>query len=123
MNTGAEIRTFKGHKKWVSSVAFSPDGNSLASASADKTAIFWNLTTGEILDTFKHDDEIRSIAFSPSGDIFATGSNDMSIKLWLVGNKEQLCILRGHANDIRYIAFDPTEKLLASSSYNNDIIL
>jgi WD40 repeat protein len=64
-------------------VAFSPDGQTLASGSCDNTIKLWNMTTGNCLKTLHgHASWIWSVAFSPDGQILASGSQDETIKLW-----------------------------------------
>ncbi|MGB6294803.1 MAG: AAA-like domain-containing protein, partial [Rivularia sp. (in: cyanobacteria)] len=71
------------HQDTVSSVAFSPDGKTLATGSDDKTIKLWNPTTGKIISTLNgHQSGVRSVAFSPDGKTLATGSEDNTIKLW-----------------------------------------
>ena len=75
---------FEGHKNWVKSVAFSPDGTMIASGSWDKTAKLWNLE-GRVLQTFEgHKRIVNSIAFSPNGKMIASGSDDKTIRLWTI---------------------------------------
>ena len=80
-----EIATLRGHSEYVRSVAFSPDGNTLASGSSDNTIKLWNLRRNQVIATLTgHSNPVYSVAFSPDGNTLASGSGDNTIKLWRV---------------------------------------
>ncbi|MDZ8138591.1 MAG: hypothetical protein RM049_25340, partial [Nostoc sp. DedQUE04] len=67
------------------SVAFSPDGKTIASASLDNTVKLWDAATGKSISTLKgHSDRVSSVAFSPDGKTIASASYDKTVKLWKV---------------------------------------
>jgi WD40 repeat protein len=118
------VRDLTGHSASVSFVTFSPDGNTLASASADKTIKLWNLGTGEQILTFKgHSDWVRSIAFSPDGNTLASAGYDKTIKLWNLTTQEEIRTLKGNFDSFSSVAFSPDGKTLASGSYDETIKL
>ncbi|KAF8860515.1 chromatin associated protein [Acephala macrosclerotiorum] len=80
---GRCIKTFEGHKDWVLSTAFTPDGNWVLSGSEDCEVQFWDLQTGNTqLRLRGHKHIVTSVAASPSGGCFATGGLDFQAKIW-----------------------------------------
>ena len=116
--------TLRGHLGYVTSVAFSPDGKRLASASYDKTIKLWNLAAGTELLTLKgHSDVVWFVAFSPDGKRLASGSSDKTVKLWDAATGKALLTLKGHRGDVRSVAFLPDGRRLTSGSGDGSIRL
>ena len=72
------------------SVAFSPDGQYLASSSGDKAVKLWRVENGECTRTMEgHSETVQSVAFSPDGQYLASGSDDKTVKLWSTPGRER----------------------------------
>jgi WD40 repeat protein len=68
--TGQIIRVFSGHGDWVTGVAFSPDGQSIVTASKDRTARIWDVQTGSEVRRLKgHAEWVNSAVFCPDGRV------------------------------------------------------
>lgn len=118
------LYTLSGHSGEVNSVAISPDGQTLASGSEDKTIKLWNLRTGELKTTLTgHSDGVKSVAFSPDGKTLASGSADYTIKLWQLHNASPLHTLTGHSNSVKAVAISRDGQILASASQDKTIHL
>jgi dipeptidyl aminopeptidase/acylaminoacyl peptidase len=86
-----------GHSGSVNSVAFSPDGSLIASASTDATIRLWRVSDGVLLRTLTgHTSDVNSVAFSPDGNLIASASSDNTVRLWRVSDGVLLRTLRGH---------------------------
>jgi WD40 repeat protein len=109
--------TLRGHRDCVWSIAWSPDGSKLATASWDKTAKVWEAGTGRELHTLDgHQDRVWSIAWSPDGSKLATASADKTAKVWEAGTGRELLTLRGHQDSVQSIAWSPDGSKLATAS-------
>ncbi|MBD2386262.1 NB-ARC domain-containing protein [Cylindrospermum sp. FACHB-282] len=120
-NLTADLQPFRvlhGHSNRVFSVAFSPNGQFLASASGDRTIKLWNPHTGQCLNTlYGHGSWVWAVAFSPDGNILASASYDHTIKIWDVHSGECLQTLLGHPGSVLGVTFSHDGKTLFSSGY------
>lgn len=124
-NQGQLTATLKGHNRYITSLAFSPNGEILASASADGTVQLWDMTSNQHVQTLQlpNRSDFVPIAFSPDSKLLAAGAADGSISLWdvetgqLTGDP-----LEAHTDGILSLAFSP-KGILASSGFDNTIIL
>ncbi|MCJ7530061.1 MAG: serine/threonine protein kinase [Anaerolineales bacterium] len=121
--SGSLVRLLKGHTSRVSSVAFSPDGFTLASGSWDDTVFLWDVRNGDKLAEFMRPNNVTSLAFSPDGKMLASGSWDNIVIIWDIKSGSALHALEGHTGWVNSVAFSPIGSLLASGSDDHTIIL
>jgi WD40 repeat protein len=114
--------TLKGHAGAVCGVAFSPDGQRLASASGDQTVKIRDSATGRELFALKgHAGWVNSVAFSPDGQRLASASNDQTVRIWDSATGKELFALKGHAGVVVGVAFSPDGQRLASASHDQTV--
>jgi WD40 repeat protein len=134
VHSGTLLHTLRGHKDLITSLAFAPDGDLLASGSEDTTVWLWKVTDGAPVHTLvterfeQVEDEsgpyklavsgarVNSLAFTPDGKILTGGSQDAKVWLWQTADGEILHILNGHESSVTTVAFGATGEILASGS-------
>src|ERR1700761_8810793 len=115
----AGARVLTGHTGAVNSVAFSPDGAWLSTASEDKTARVWNAGTGELLHALTgHEDAVVAAPFSRDGNMLATARRDSTTRLWDVARGACVHVLNGHTGIVSAVAFSPDGALIATASFD-----
>ena len=119
-----ELQALHGHTSTVTSVAFSPTHDIIASGSLDGTIRLWDAVSGAHLKTLEgHSESVYSVVFSPDGTRIASGSNSCTIQLWDTVSGAHLKTLEGHSKSVNSVVFSPDGTRIASGSYDNTIRL
>ena len=107
----------------VRSLAFSPDGVTVASGWKDGRVRLWNVTTGSITATLEGQRGFSApLAFSPDGATLAAVLSDSTVTLWSLETETESAVLR-HDSLVSHVAFSPDGATLASATWNSQVHL
>jgi WD40 repeat protein len=112
-------RTYQGHSGRVSAVAFSPDGQRLASSSLDRTIRTWDIRTGQQLRSLEgHTGAVTALSYSRDGRFLASSSTEWTVRLWDPQAGRILRTLKGHTGTVLSVAVNDESNRLASADAN-----
>ncbi|KAB8320548.1 hypothetical protein SD81_002870 [Tolypothrix campylonemoides VB511288] len=114
------LKTLSGHQGWVTSVTFSPDGETIAAVD-DGAIKLWELN-GTLVKTEGHTGRINTVRFSPNSKIIASGSSDKTIKLWQLDGT-LINTFVGHSDSVASVNFNPDGKAISSVDRDGKIKL
>ena len=113
----AQVAVLSGHGGWVYSVAPSPDGNRIVTASLDRTARIWDARTGAQLTVLSgHTGSVFCAAYSPDSARIVTASLDKTARIWDAHTGLQLATLAGHDERVYSAAYSPDGTRIVTAS-------
>ena len=106
----------------VASAAYSPGGQWIVTASADKTSRIWDANTGtELRILIGHNDRVWSTRYSPGGQRIVTGSLDKTAKVWDTKTGQELMTLTGHDGRVMSAAHSPDGPWIVTASNDGTV--
>lgn len=127
MDAGGKQRSMcSAQNGMVSCLAFSPDGETLASASRDGQVVLIAVTDG-FVKGFRHlqahENGATCVTYSPDGKLLASAGHDGTVKLWNGQTADLVRVLEGHSKGVTFVAIHPNKPLLASASLDGTVRL
>jgi WD40 repeat protein len=121
---GPELRSMEDHTQPVTSVAFAPDAQMLASASDDGTVRLWRTRDGTALPVLNsHSGRIHTVAFAPDGQMVAAGGDDSNVRLWNASNGALVRVIEARNRGVTSVTFAPDGKTLAVAGVDGSVRL
>ena len=105
------------NSRFHKAVAFSPNGEWVASGGVDQSVRVWEVSSGELLHEINgHEGLVSQVVFSPDSESLFSASFDATVRQWDVTSGEPIAVYEGHEGDVRDVALTPDGRHLISVS-------
>jgi WD40 repeat protein/transcriptional regulator with XRE-family HTH domain len=122
INSSAKL--LEGHTDWVWNIAFSSDGQWLASASLDSTLRLWSVPDGQPIHVFEgHTHDVFGLAISADSQWLVSTGKDYTVRLWNLQGGQNLKTWRGYTGGIHSLSLSSDDQILVSSGQSETIQL
>ena len=119
-----DIRAYRSHSGFASSLAVTPDGRQIVSGGMDQSLLIWNFELGQEVQGYDgHKGKTLSVAISPDGKQIISGSKDKTLKKWNLEPETEIKIPTRHNDEVIAIAIDPDGERVISVSKNDAMII
>lgn len=113
---------YRAHPARVNSIAWSPDGKLIASASDDQLIQVFDAGAGTVKRTYiGHTGSVTNVVWSPDGMRLASASEDHTVQVWDTGNGEKLFTYQGHSGIVNALSWSSDGQLIASASEDKSV--
>jgi serine/threonine protein kinase/WD40 repeat protein len=126
LRTGRELWAADGAPQWVTALAFSSNGKTLASGGGfgESDIRLWDVASGKQIEALKgHSSWVSSLLFWPDGKSLASASADRTIRIWDLASGQTRDVLRGHQGEVWRLALLPDNETLVSGSKDGTVCL
>ena len=114
------VISLDGHRDKIWSATFNPEGNWIATASADRTIRIWDHEGNELKTIRGHNSDVLDVVFTNNGDAILSSSSDNTVRLWQL-REEKRSTTEGHKGKVTGVCFSPTGDYLASCSTDKTV--
>lgn len=116
---GEKTRALKGHRRGITTLAWSADGQHLASGSEDGEIVLWRMPAGTRAPNLDaRETKVTGLAFSPDGMTLASSHENGRVVLWDVTRHEKRTAFGAHEETAGAVAFSPDGKQIATAGWD-----